>query len=263
MKFERISTEEFNGQFVLAHPEPFAQVQTGQPLPTFPQHLPSKLYRPVQLGRPTNKIRLGETKPFLTGFEAAFCPENESRYGSDLPLHIRPPEVRFEPTKPLSYASDIWSLACVIWELLGTGPLFDPELTEPDDITTDQIDALGMLPGEWWEGWQAKSDRFLANGTPTAERKVFTLSKRLQRTIQKPREQLRMRAMSHREVFALSDMLSAMLMFKPEDRLTADKVLKSSWMREWAIPNVKLTPSRRLSTLQKPTGVQRQSRRDA
>lgn len=106
----------------------------------------------------------------LTDFGTAFSPAYETRLQSFTPRKTRPPETRFDPTTPLSYASDIWSLGCIIWEILGVRPFLDIFLPELDDVTANQIDALGPLPDEWWDAWDGKWKRFAANGQPTEGR---------------------------------------------------------------------------------------------
>ncbi|KAK6227647.1 hypothetical protein QIS74_01202 [Colletotrichum tabaci] len=120
-------------------------------------------------------------------FGMAFCPGQESRFESYTPLEIRPPEARFEPLKPLSFASDIWSLACTIWAILGQRPFLDTFLISQDDATSDQVDALGPLPPEWWEKWETRSRRFAGNGKPKEGRLAWSWDQRFEDSIQEPR----------------------------------------------------------------------------
>ncbi|KAK1764243.1 hypothetical protein QBC33DRAFT_572634 [Phialemonium atrogriseum] len=92
-------------------PEPKPAQRDGTPLPP---GVTSHVISPVWLGEPSEKIALADAKLVPADFGVAFCPSQESRYESHTPLEIRTPEARFEPTKPLSFASDIWSLACSI-----------------------------------------------------------------------------------------------------------------------------------------------------
>lgn len=83
----------------------------GNPLP------PSVLSHgitPIWLGEASERITLSETRILLTDFGEAFTPSKERKYESRTPLIIRPPEARFEPNDPLSFLSDIWTLACTI-----------------------------------------------------------------------------------------------------------------------------------------------------
>lgn len=68
------------------------------------------------------------------------------------PKTIRPPEARFlseQQHATLSYPIDIWTLACSIWTVLGQRPLFDISCFTEDDVTKEQVDALGRLPDDW------------------------------------------------------------------------------------------------------------------
>ncbi|ROT34705.1 kinase-like protein [Sodiomyces alkalinus F11] len=223
-------------------PEPVVRVD-GQPLsPGVPPHV----YPPIWLGKTGQEFTLPEARLVLADFGTAFCPAQESRFESYTPLQIRPPEARFEPTTPLSYASDIWSLGCVIWGILGVRPFLDSWLFGPDDATADQVDALGSMPDEWWENWEGKSKRFDDNGKPKEGRKVWTFYQRFQDAIQEPRRRRGLEVMDDRERDALFRMIRGMLVFIPGDRLSVDEVLRSDWMRTCAIPEAEKTWGRRL-----------------
>ncbi|UPL04352.1 hypothetical protein LCI18_015286 [Fusarium solani-melongenae] len=126
------------------------------------------------LGDASEKVPLSESKLLLADFGTAFYPAQESRLRSYTPLEIRPPETRFEPTTPLSFASDIWSLACTIWAIVGQRPFLDSFLLNQDDATRDQVDALGRLPPEWWEKWEARSKSFIEDGRPKEDRSPWS-----------------------------------------------------------------------------------------
>ncbi|KAM4055121.1 kinase [Hirsutella rhossiliensis] len=144
-----LSEEQLYHKFGPPEPEPIIRLD-GKPIsPNIPSHAISPL--------------------LLVDFGVAFRPSEESRFQSYTPLEIRPPEARFEPTTPLSFASDIWSLACTIWAIIGQRSLFDSLLATEDDITCEHVEALGCLPPEWLEKWGARpSDR------PTARQVLET-----------------------------------------------------------------------------------------
>jgi len=79
-----------------------------------------------------------------------------NRQYSNSPLSFRPPEAFFPPT-PLGCPADIWSLACLIWEVLGQRPLFESWMVTVDEVLADEVDLLGKLPTEWWPRWDARS----------------------------------------------------------------------------------------------------------
>jgi hypothetical protein len=162
---DSLLTEQLYEEFDPPYPEPVVRADK-QPL-TSPG-IPTHVYSPIWLGRPSDEVSLSEAKITLADFGTAFCPAQESRFESYTPLHIRPPEARFEPTAPLSYPSNIWGLRCVIWEILGVRPFLDSWLFGPDDAAADQVNALGPMPDEWWETWEGRSKRFDGNGKAKA-----------------------------------------------------------------------------------------------
>lgn len=242
-RLDHLSTQQLYDEFDSPEPEPVVKADK-QPL-TSPS-VPTHVYSPIWLGKPSNEVLVPEAKILLTDFGTAFSPAQESRFESYTPLHIQPPEVRFEPTRPLSYTSDIWSLGCTIWEILGVKPFLDVWLFGPDDATADQVEALGPMPDEWWETWQGRSKRFVGNGKPKEGRETWTFDQRFEDAIQAPRRRRGMEAMGEEERNALFQMVKGMLVFRPEDRLSVRQVLQTDWMRKWAIPEAEKTWGREL-----------------
>lgn len=204
------------------------------------------MYPPICFGIPGKEVTLSEAKLLLTDFGAAFCPAQESRFESYTPLQIRPPEARFEPKTPLSYTSDIWSLGCVLWGILGVRPFLDVWLFGPDDTTADQLDALGAMPDEWWETWEGNSKQFSENGKPIEGREVWTFDHRFEDAIQEPRRREGPEVMGDSERDALFKMIRGMLAFRPGERLGAGDVLRSDWMKTCGIPEAEKTWGQRL-----------------
>ncbi|KAF9239522.1 hypothetical protein DTO013E5_9360 [Penicillium roqueforti] len=111
--------------------------------------MPSRAVLPIWLGEASDKLKLPEAKILLGALGEAFSPTKQQRFESHTPLIGRPREARFEPHKPLSFPSDIWSLGCSLWNIIGQSSLFDGMFATEDSITGGQVDALGMLPPEW------------------------------------------------------------------------------------------------------------------
>lgn len=124
---------------------------------TIPLNVPSHIIIPAWFGAKREYIKLSETFIILSDFGESFKPAAEQRHCSNTPRIVRPPEVRFEPEKPLSFAADIWTLACSIWAVLGQRSLFDIFCFTDDEVTKEQVETLGKLAQNWWEGWDAKS----------------------------------------------------------------------------------------------------------
>ncbi|KAF3343746.1 Sodium/potassium-transporting ATPase subunit alpha-1 [Verticillium dahliae VDG2] len=230
-----LTVQQLYDQYDMPEPEPVVP-EEGQPLslPGVPAHV----YAPIWMGKPSNEISLGESKLFLADFGTAFCPDEEPRFESYTPLEIRPPEARFEPTQPLTFASDAWSLGCMIWAILGVKPFLGAWLFGPESAAAAQIDALGPMPYGWWEKWQAKTktESFDGNGRPKPGREVWTFEQRFEDSIQQPRREGGMEVIADDEREAIFEMIKGMLKFCPCDRMTVQQVLETEWMRKWAIP---------------------------
>jgi hypothetical protein len=101
-------------------------------------HVPPMIAMPLNFSKPATMFTLKDARGImLSDFGEAFrpsTPDKRPRLGKDsyIPLHARAPEALFEPCEPLSFPSDIWSLACSIWHVLGLGPLFSPGETRTD-----------------------------------------------------------------------------------------------------------------------------------
>ncbi|KAM0277495.1 hypothetical protein ACHAQH_005773 [Verticillium albo-atrum] len=230
-----LTDQQLYDQYDPPDPEPVVR-EDAQPLSS--PGMPSHVYAPVWMGKPNNEISILESKLLLTDFGTAFHPDEESRVDSYTPLEIRPPEARFEPEKPLAFASDVWSLSCMIWAILGVKPFLGVWLFGPEIATAAQIDALGPVPNEWWDMWKAKkkTESFDRNGEPKAGREVWTFQRRFEDSIQKPRRECGMETITEDERQAIFEMVKGMLKFRPCDRLSAQQVLETEWMRKWAIP---------------------------
>ncbi|KAM0811674.1 putative Kinase domain-containing protein [Seiridium cardinale] len=235
---DHLSIQQLYADFGSPVPEPVVRVDK-QPLAS--SSIPPYVYSPIWLGKPGDELLLPEVKMFLADFGTAFCPSQESVYESCTPLQIRPPEAKFEPTETLSYPSDIWSLGCIIWAILGVRPFLDSWLFGPDDAIMDQVDALGPLPDEWWETWEKGSKWFVGNGKPKEGRHVWTFDQRFEDAIQAPRRALGLEVIGEEERDALFEMIRGMLVFRPGDRLSASRVMQTDWMKKWAVPEAKKT----------------------
>ncbi|GKZ26364.1 hypothetical protein AbraCBS73388_002448, partial [Aspergillus brasiliensis] len=125
--------------------------------------VPARVFIPGWFGVHSDDIVLGEEKIILSDFGESFNPYKTVRSSSKtLPL-LQPPEARFSD-EPLSFASDIWTLACTIWEILGQRPLFEAFLATPDRVTAEQVETVGVLPPEWWRKWSARQEWFNKEG---------------------------------------------------------------------------------------------------
>ncbi|RAH82855.1 kinase-like protein [Aspergillus japonicus CBS 114.51] len=146
----------------------------GNILVQFPTSLdsiaPSELYERYGVPESEEVVRL-DGKPLAEGVPARVF----------VPGWFGPPEARFSD-EPLSFASDIWTLACTIWEILGQRPLFETFFPSPDRVTAEQVEVLGKLPDEWWGKWGRRLDWFSEEGELDL--------RRFEDSVQKPRAEV-------------------------------------------------------------------------
>lgn len=185
-----------------------------------------------------NKIPLSDAHIIVTDFGESYHPLQESRIVCCAPVHYRPPESKFEPTKPKSFPSDIWTLACTLWATISHGDLFDTVFPTENSATWLHVEALGKLPDEWWGAWDARSKYFTENGEPVQpDGPTWTLDRQFEKGIQESRGRRKMETMGSDEKVALLAMLRQMLVFRPEQRCNIDEVLGSEWVTRYAMPD--------------------------
>ncbi|KAI1109301.1 kinase-like protein [Nemania sp. NC0429] len=208
--------------------------------PPLPIGIPSHIVIPAWFGARSEDVKLDEASVILADFGEAFKPLTEKRFHSNTPRTLRPPETTFAAEKPISFAVDIWTLACSIWTILGQRPLVDIFSFTDDYVTREQVDALGRLPEDWWTRWDARAKYFDSQGNlldHTCPRR--SLEVRFEDSIQLPRRKRGMESIGDEEKSALLSMLRAMLAFIPEERPTAASLLDCEWMVKWALPDLR------------------------
>lgn len=210
----------------------------GEPLPS---NAPAKAVVPLFLGKYAEKFSLSDAQPLLSDFGEAFSPASEVRLGQDChtPPAFRAPEAKFESQAPLAYPSDIWSLATAIWEIVGMKAIFSTDFVHEDEIVAQQIDVLGPIPLEWLRQWEGRPRFFDEEGCPTEsyrENRWPSLQESFEVGVQKWRRK-KGDEFDENEKAAFLDLMRRMLSFRPEERPTAEEVLKSEWMVKWALPD--------------------------
>ncbi|QKX54862.1 uncharacterized protein TRUGW13939_01952 [Talaromyces rugulosus] len=234
--FDQISLEQLYGKYGEPELDPVVHLDgRRRPIPT--PGVPSHGIAPIWLGEASEEITLAEARILLSDFGEAFSySKEEPKCESRTPLVIRSPEARFEPNKPLSFSSDIWTLACTICSIIAQRPLFEGFLATEDDMTCEHVDTLGILPPEWWRKWEARREKFTEDGKPINRNPFRSWDDRFEDSVQQPRRDSGMPMFDARERDAIFDMLRPTLLFRPENRPTTRQILGSEWMVKWALP---------------------------
>lgn len=207
------------------------------------------------LGKYAEKFTLFDAQLLLSDFGEAFAPTSEVRLGEDChtPQAFRVPEAIFEPKTPLSYPSDVWSLATAIWKIIGMKAIFSTDFVSEDEIIAQHIDVLGPMPSNWWQRWEGRSQFFDNHGRPTEscrENRWPSMGDSFELGTNKWRRKMGGEIGEHEKVEFLN-LMRRMLAFRPEGRPTIAEVLNSDWMLRWALPDYKRSPE-----LQKETSRQ-------
>jgi hypothetical protein len=119
--------------------------------------------------------------------------------------------------------------------------LFEAFLASADRVTAEQVEALGILPTEWWKNWEKRHDWFNEEGefggaARGPDSVCWTWDMRFDFSIQKPRAEAGLEVPTKEERTAFEAMLRSMLTFRPEKRATAHEALNSEWMKGWGQP---------------------------
>jgi len=92
-----------------------------------------------------------------------------------IPLLYCAPELIFH--NPAGPASDVWALACTLYEIRSCKRLLYAGFGEEDDVLMQLVQLFGKLPEPWWSSWEKRDlwfneeglpDKLLDNGTPAA-----------------------------------------------------------------------------------------------
>ncbi|KKZ61738.1 hypothetical protein EMCG_03767 [[Emmonsia] crescens] len=237
--FDALSVEQVYERFNGPQTQDIVRVDGKPLLPNAPPHATLAVW----IGKTAHDISPSEARLVLSDFGEAFSPATEKRRGDEYhaPLTVVAPEVLFRPETPISFAVDIWALACVIWSIFGTRPIFDGTLATWDDIAAQQVDIFGYssVPREWWDGWEERHRYFDKAGQPNAGRSVFpSLESSFEEDVQAMRRGDDMADFGSEETIAIFAMLRGMLVFRPEERATAEDVMGCKWMKSWGLPEL-------------------------
>ncbi|KAF6749494.1 kinase-like domain-containing protein [Ephemerocybe angulata] len=158
--------------------------------------------------------------------------------------HYMSPELRFDGR--IGLPSDIWALACVIFEVRTGSPLFD-EWSGEEGVRKSVVRFLGEPP----EAWQGPEDGSLrvderAKGLKLPDECQEDLDSRAETSIMQELEKAQSADEGGRDViFAeatrvqiekeelelLADLLKQMLRYLPEERPSIDEVLSHPWFK--------------------------------
>ncbi|KAF5383682.1 hypothetical protein D9615_003640 [Tricholomella constricta] len=168
-----------------------------------------------------------------TGYEPATVP------------HYLSPEARFEGR--IGLPSDVWALACTIFQIRAGFPLFEAFLGGNDEVLKEIVATLGKLPEPWWGTFKNRHLWFDEDGKPKAPELQQVLLPAEKTSIQQQLASIGSQdeppatgydgAMMERlgtrldkvEIQLLGDLLEKMLRYRPQDRIEMSEVVGHPW----------------------------------
>lgn len=123
-------------------------------------------------------------------------------------------------------AADMWSVGCILFELITGELLYQPHIgedfTEDDDHLAQIWESLGTFPIEWALASKKAWKYFFRNQLKkVAELHLFPIKEMLTTRYK----------IGHRQAQEISDFLVLMLEVEPEKRITAEACLRHPWLQ--------------------------------
>lgn len=160
------------------------------------------------------------------------------------------PEALFDGK--LSTSSDIWALACILFEIRAGTQLFASFFGGTDEVLRQMIQTLGNLPEPWWLAWDNRYTYFGEDGKPRkpwpndfplaveypldtqirdigANDEVDSMSDTRANLDEHSIIGSPGTRVSIAEAIDLEDLLHMMLQYHPNDRLPVDHLLEHPW----------------------------------
>jgi len=208
----------------------------GKPIPP---NVPSHVLPGVWMGKACEDLLLEDAGILLTDFGESWRPSVESRYRQKTPRLCRAPEslLAEKEGRPIGLPADIWSLACLIYELFSKLTLFECFRPDADDVFAENISMLGKPPARWWDIWEVKGEFFDKAGewsparNRACEAEYLSLGGRMAFIAAERGDD-----MTAEELEDLQALLEQMLRWLPEDRATAEELSTGNWMQKWGKP---------------------------
>lgn len=185
-----------------------------------------------------------EESIILTDFgQSTFPGDDLSIQQPVTPTHFTPPEGIFDSRVALS--SDVWALACTLFHIRSSWPLFDNFLGIDDVVLKHMVETLGKLPDPYWTSWDARRKWFTETGEPrTAEEQRELMLPAVKTSISERVAEIgddeegdnygRMMDapgthLDTAEIYLFTDLLEKMLRYSPRERISMAEVVQHPW----------------------------------
>ena len=179
----------------------------------------------------SGNLRLSEISILDFG-EASFATEPRPKWHT--PILLQAPEALLG--EPVGQSADIWAFACTVFALFNNASLFRGYMPNSDEVLSEIIDALGPPPKRYWEKWEQRVYYFEEDGTKKTEnltesyREVKPLVARIRSMRSRPPAAREAEQVDEEEMAELQKLLERCLRYEPEERATAEEILRMDWI---------------------------------
>lgn len=221
-------------------------VRTCEGQPPGP-HVLAILIAPIQNSRISDATLLQDkiiVNDFGQSYVVAYPPLS---YKPGTALNYQSPEARFGGR--VGFETDVWALACAIFEIRAGFALFEPILGSDVDILRQTVETLGRLPDPWWSAFEQRTLWFEEDGQPKSEQdqeraglllKAYRSSIKAklrgigEQGVPSPNDEGPMiekpgARLPEDEIELLADLLEKMLKYHPEERIRIQDVIQHPW----------------------------------
>lgn len=218
---------------LLGEPEkdPVILVNGGSPGPEAPGYI-------------VRAANLAHLKPEMLTGDVCLIDFGESYRMAEPPEDLGIPTAYCSPELLLEHKpgtpSDLWALACTIFEIVSGRKLFPDMFRDGEDVILQWVQLFGRMPDQWWNAWDAREVYFDEEGKPlvrddgSSQVKRFTLEERLAEglTVEDAMSgATRTLEIPEGERSLLSNMLSDLLRYNVEERSGIEEVLEHEYWR--------------------------------
>ena len=182
---------------------------------------------PAITGMPADEV--ADPQVMICDFGEAFRIEEGLRDRLNTPMVFLPPERLFIQV-PTGLPADIWTLGCTIYEIMSERAIHDIYFPDPDDVMSEIVSMIGKPPDVYWYSWQSRNEFFRDDGSwNVAAHRYGGESRPL---AQRVRENGRNNDedWQQNEAPLLTELLSGMLRYEPESRISMNEVASSKWI---------------------------------
>lgn len=155
-----------------------------------------------------------------------------------IPEGYRSPELIFDNT--IGMASDVWALACTLYETRAGSPLFENFFGTESEIIRQIETVFGTLPEPWKTSWAEQCGKSCeegeANDTPT-DKAPFVKGQVMKKYlgegynfVDQTTWQMTGYTIPETEIEVLADLLERMMGYAPDDRMSAKSALEHPWI---------------------------------